>query len=233
MPRDSEESQKSVASSFLVNIIEEEVPIEPSRDLVILQRLKAEFMYEVTPQRRRTLKEIIDLGINRYIYEETFQENYGKPNPGCNSEVAGILHMYPDKWIYRNIYEQTLWNECHSPRNERGHVSLQSLKSKFIYQVISQRKRIVEEIIGRGMHRYIYEETFWQNDRKPDLGGHSEVAKILGKYPHKWVYQYIYEKTLWNECRSPKSERISKVVCLNHPLFSKRWMSSYNNALKT
>ncbi|GAA0147267.1 hypothetical protein LIER_07008 [Lithospermum erythrorhizon] len=99
-PGDSEEPHESVASSFLMNITGEEVLAEPSRDPVSLQSLKAEFMYEVTPQRRRTLKEVIDLGMYRYIYEERLWENDGKRDPGRNSEVASILDMYRDMWVY-------------------------------------------------------------------------------------------------------------------------------------
>ncbi|GAA0160166.1 hypothetical protein LIER_16782 [Lithospermum erythrorhizon] len=73
-PEDSEEPQESVTSSFLVNIFEEEVSVELSKDLVSLQSLKAEFMYQEIPQRRRTLV-VIDIGIYRYIYEETLWEN--------------------------------------------------------------------------------------------------------------------------------------------------------------
>ncbi|GAA0157446.1 hypothetical protein LIER_38461 [Lithospermum erythrorhizon] len=61
VPKDSEEPQESVASSFLLNIVEDEVSTELSRDPVSLQSLKPEFMYQVIPQRRRTLEEIIDL----------------------------------------------------------------------------------------------------------------------------------------------------------------------------
>ncbi|GAA0139072.1 hypothetical protein LIER_35024 [Lithospermum erythrorhizon] len=96
-----------------------------------------------------------------------------------------------------------------------------SLQSEFMYEVDPQKERTLEEKIDMGMHRYIYEETLWENDGKPDPGRNSEVTRILDKHPNKWVYRYIYEQTLWNECRPPKRERTSKVVCLNHPLFSK------------
>ncbi|GAA0146252.1 hypothetical protein LIER_36278 [Lithospermum erythrorhizon] len=96
-PEDSKEPQESVASSFLVNTVEEEVLTELSSDSVSLQSLKAEFMYKVTVQRRRTLKEVIDLGMHRFIYEETLRENDEKPDPGSNNEVAKIVDMYPDK----------------------------------------------------------------------------------------------------------------------------------------
>ncbi|GAA0150361.1 hypothetical protein LIER_09318 [Lithospermum erythrorhizon] len=68
--------------------------------MVSLQSLKAEFMYEVIPQRERTLEEIIDLGLHHYIYEEMLWENDEKADPGHNTEVARILNKYPDKWMY-------------------------------------------------------------------------------------------------------------------------------------
>ncbi|GAA0165872.1 hypothetical protein LIER_21162 [Lithospermum erythrorhizon] len=84
---------------------------------------------------------------------------------------------------------------------EENMVNLQSLKAKFMYKVISQRERTLEEKIDLGMHRYIFEETIWDNDGKTDPGHNSEVARILNKHPDKWVYWYIYEQTLWKECR--------------------------------
>ncbi|GAA0184011.1 hypothetical protein LIER_31325 [Lithospermum erythrorhizon] len=44
---------------------------ENPKGISLSKSLKAEFMNKVIPQRRRSLEEIIDLGMYRYIYEET------------------------------------------------------------------------------------------------------------------------------------------------------------------
>ncbi|GAA0147004.1 hypothetical protein LIER_06811 [Lithospermum erythrorhizon] len=54
-----------------------------------------------------------------------------------------------------------------------------------------------------------YKETLWENDGKLDPRCSCEVAKILERYPDKWVYRYIYKQTSWNECSPPKIERTS------------------------
>ncbi|GAA0144684.1 hypothetical protein LIER_05066 [Lithospermum erythrorhizon] len=141
VPEDSEELQESVASSFLMNIVEDKVSTELSRDPVSLQTLKAEFMCQVILQWGRTLEEVEDLGIYRYIYEETLWENDEKPDPGPNTELSKILEKHLDKWVYRYIYEQTLWNECRPPKSEMTPVSVQSLKAEFRYEVDPQKER--------------------------------------------------------------------------------------------
>ncbi|GAA0180979.1 hypothetical protein LIER_30182 [Lithospermum erythrorhizon] len=136
-------------------------------------------------------------------------------------EVANILDKYPDKSVYRYIYEQSFWNRCRPPKTKENKVNFQILKAEFMYEVIPQRERTLEEKLDLVMHRYIYEQNLWENDGKPDPRCKSEVARILNKHPDKWVYWNICEQTLWNECRMPKSKRTSKVVCLNHLLFNK------------
>ncbi|GAA0174583.1 hypothetical protein LIER_41742 [Lithospermum erythrorhizon] len=84
MPKDPKEPQETVTFSFLVSIIEEEVPTKPSRDHVSLQSPKAEFMYDILLQRRRTLEEIIDLGTSM-----------SRP---CGTSVAHQRARGPQKW---------------------------------------------------------------------------------------------------------------------------------------